>query len=225
MTETTTPVQKKLLQMKALLGDKAAQDILDQAAEKEALAQKAGVEFKEKKVTTKAEAPAPEKAAPLSLADVLAQIEAGLEAGTITNDLEESDEVVPETETDQKEQEAQVAAFKALIGEVLDAKLSAFAAVLQRPAATTEKEVKPDPRVAEIETKLKEAEEQAKQFKAALAELQGDQPKSAAYRASQADSTVVKESNLNAPHNGHDAVGSFITDFVMGGASKQAVQP
>lgn len=204
MANEPNVVEKKVLQLKALLGDDAAKSVLDQAAEKEKLAQKAGVEFKEKKtVATKAKA----KVEPVSLKDMLAKIEEGLEGGTIVNDLEESeDEVEAPAE---KEATLDMVALKQLIGEVFDEKLSALV-----KDATTEKEVKPDPKTDEQAVKTKEIQDQMAALTKQLADLQGDQPKSAGFRASQSDTTVVKESSpKNQPGNSFD---DFVSDFVMG---------
>lgn len=204
MANEPNVVEKKVLQLKALLGDDAAKSVLDQAAEKEKLAQKAGVEFKEKKtVATKAKA----KVEPVSLKDMLAKIEEGLEGGTIVNDLEESeDEVEAPAE---KEATLDMVALKQLIGEVFDEKLSALV-----KDATTEKEVKPDPKADEQAVKTKEIQDQMAALTKQLADLQGDQPKSAGFRASQSDTTVVKESSpKNQPGNSFD---DFVSDFVMG---------
>lgn len=209
-------IESKLLRMKALLGDTAAQAVLDEAAAKEAAAKTAGVEFKEKKTTTKAKEETP---APTSLSELLAKIDAGLENGTIVNDVEESETEV-DAEAKAKEVEAQTTALKELIGEVLDEKLAKYFKAAEEKQ--TEKEQQPDPKRVALEAKMKEAQESLAKVQKELAELQGDQPKSAGFRPSQADSTVVKETSpKTAPHNGFD---SFVNEFVMGNPAAP-VQP
>lgn len=195
----------KLTQMRAFFGDENAKKILDAAEAKEKQAEKAGVDFKEVKSKAKDEK--------INLSDLLAQIDAGLESGAIVNDVEESaDEGAATEQPDEKALNEQREAFKELIAEVLDEKLPKYFKAADEAQATKEKQ--PDPKQTELETKIKEAEAAMEKLRTELKELQGDQPKSAGFRASQAEQTVTKESSpKTAPSNGF---ASFIDEFVMG---------
>jgi hypothetical protein len=209
MTELTTS-QKKVLAMKALLGDEAAKKVLDAAEQREKAAQAAGVEFKEKDkpaATTK-----DDKKQPVKLSAILSDLEAALEAGEIEDDLENQEEAVEDQPVNQsKEAEDDILALKELIAEVVDARLEAFV----EKVATKDKKTAPDPRMDKLTASLKEAQANVEKLQKELAELNGSQPKSAPYRASQAQDTVRnKEQARTEP--GPDPLAGFIDGFVIG---------
>lgn len=217
MADLTEKEIAKLKKMKAVLGEDASQKVLDNAAAREAAAQAAGVQMKEKapeksKTRTKA-APVVEEVEtetedePTSLAALLEQLEAGLEDGTIVDDVS-TEEDQPEAEGAEGEGEDLRTALKEVVAEVFDEKFAEFFKQM------TLKEKAADPQVAAIQAKLKEAETAQTSLKAQLDELLGVQPKSKPHRASQADETVVKESDRPAGP-APDPVSAFINDFVM----------
>lgn len=183
MTKTT--VNEKLLQLKAILGDKAAQSALEKAESNEKAADEAGVDFKEVKT----------KAQPTNLSELLEQIDAGLESGAIVNDLEE---VEPEADPVEDEK-----ALKELIGEVLDEKLTALVDKLGT------KEAKPAD-----EAKTKEINDKIAALTKELAELNDSQPKQRPVRASQSDETV-RQKGAVAETPQPDPVLSFISDHIL----------
>lgn len=222
MADLTEKEIMKLKKMKAVLGDDASQKVLENAAAREAAAQAAGVQLKEtdpekpkSKTRTKA-APAPVKeevdeAEPTSLAALLQQLEAGLEDGTIVDDVSETDET-DETPEDPEEGQDLRTALKEVVAEVFDEKFAAFFQQM------TLKEKAADPQVAALQAKLKETETTQKALKSQLDELLGLQPKGKPHRASQADETVVKESERPAGP-APDPVSHFINEFVLPGTN------
>lgn len=213
MTALDDVAKNKLLQMKALLGDEASKKILEAAAAKEQQAQSAGLEFKETTVkddeteTTTDETT--EDDSPLTLSDLLAELEQGLESGAIVDDVTTTDE--GQTAAEAKEaDEAFRTTLKEIVTEVFEDKFAGFLTALSL------KEASANPAVAQMQAKMKETEAQLTKQKEQLDVLLGIQPKAKPFRASQEAATVVnqKDTQLDQPHA--DPVGSFINDFVLG---------
>ena len=213
MTALDSIAARKLVQMKALLGDEASKKILDAAAAKEEAAAAAGLEFKETKTTTKDDEAALETETegedmPLNLSELLAELEQGLESGAILDDVTTDESGV--TDADAKEaDEAFRVALKEVVAEVFDEKFGKFL------TAISLKEAAANPKVAEITAKMKETEAALVKQKEQLDELLGVQPKAKPYRPSQEAATVVseKDKQLDQPHA--DPVNSFISEFVL----------
>lgn len=208
----------KLLEMQNLLGEKATKKVTEAAEKREAAAQAAGVDFKAKKTeksdektvakTKDAEAV---KSKP-KLSEMLAQVEAALEAGDVEDDVTEAEVGVDEPSEDEaKEYEkATRTAIKEIVSEVFDAKFESFLTKL----ALKEKES--DPKVAAVAAQVKATEDSLVKQKAQLDELLGVQPKNAPYRATQDDKTVVKDDQKIAGP-GPDPLAEFVNGFMMGG--------
>lgn len=214
MTALDDIATKKLVQMKALLGDEASKKILEAAEAKEQAAQAAGLEFKEKKTTTKdadetETETEDETTEPLTLSALLAELEQGLAEGAIVDDVTQDENGA--TEADAKEaDEAFKVALKEVVAQVFDEKFGKFL------TAMSLKEAAADPKVAAAMAQIKKNEADNVKLKEQLDELLGVQPKAKPYRASQEAATTVKENDplaQAAPHQ--DPVNSFISDFVL----------
>lgn len=220
MTALDQIAANKLVQMKALLGDEASKKILEAAEAREQQATAAGLEFKEKKTTTKDDSATETtedettEDGPLTLSQLLQELEQGLESGDIVDDVTTDDN--GETPADAKEaDEAFKVALKEAVAEVFDEKFGKFLTAL------TMKEAAADPKVAALTTKLKEAEAAQTKIKEQLDELLGVQPKAKPFRASQEAATVVAAkdaANLDQPHA--DPVNAFISEFLLNNGQK-----
>lgn len=203
--------QKKLLALKALLGDEAAKKVLDEAEGREKSAQEAGIDFKEadKTSTTK-----DEKAdEPIPLSELLAELEQGLEAGTIVDDTAEEDDENPE---EAKEAEAELLALKELIAQVVDERIQTLSEKIKT------KEAPAEAALSQLKSKLKEAETNVAALQKQINELNGVQPKNAAYRASQAEETVRQKGAAPVEQPGSDPFLSFVDTFVLGAGQNQS---
>lgn len=188
----------KLTAFKALLGDEAAKKVVEAAEAREKTAKQAGVEFKDK--TDK----------PVLLSNLLEELDAAIASGAVVDDVNEAEEQT--TQAEAKEHVLTLADFKEVVEQVVDAKLTAFKAELAKPT-TTEKEAK-EAAEAEKQKAIEALQTSLKETQTKLAELTGEQPRAAAYRASRAEETVVATKNTKTP--GPDPLGSFIDDLVIG---------
>jgi len=248
MPELSDAIQKKLLQMKALLGDAASKQTLDAATAREAAAKEAGVDFK-------GEAPAET----LNLSDLLEQIEAGVADGSILDDVnapedEPGDEGEPEptgTETKAfvpfkkkkngedeeeempmkgkkkmmgKESLSDEVALKELadfIGEVVDTRLAQFRK--ENAALYIPRTKEAERQFTELQKSLKETQDREAVLKAQIDELIAPQPRRMKFRASQADETTLKEDDAKlkqAPQA--DPVNEFLDELLFGGNGQGA---
>ena len=213
MTALDTIAKNKLVQMKALLGDEASKKILDAAEAKELAAQAAGLEFKETTVKdneteTETETEV-EDTTPLTLSELLAELEQGLADGAIVDDVTQDDNGATEADAKDADEQFKVA-LKEAVAEVFDEKFGKFLTAL------TLKEASADPKVAAMTAKMKETEAQLAKQKEQLDELLGVQPKHKPFRASQDSTTTVKEGDPLAQTQPHaDPVSQFVSDFVL----------
>jgi len=223
MPELSDAIQKKLLQMKSLLGDTAAKQVLDAAEAREAAAKEAGVDFK---------GDPPEEETQLALSDLLAQIEAGVEDGSIVDDVNDAPEDEPDESGDEGEPKPEEGETTKAFKPFQKKKKGAQGAAMPMKGAMLGKEAQTDedvalkeladfigevvdtrlaqfrkenaalylPRTKEAERQyldlrksLKETHEREVALKAQIDELISPQPRRMKYRASQAEDTTLKE--------------------------------
>lgn len=211
-------VTTKITQLKALLGDQAAQAALNAAEANEQAAKEAGLRSKE--VTVKADAEEADEVQPLSLADLLAEIEDGIDAGAIVDDVTEPEaEEQEDTEAKEVDEETALKELEAFVVEVAtkvaDERFKEHVTKLKELFVPREQER--EAQVADLKAKLKEAQDSTAAIQASLDELLGGQPKRYAakgYRASQDDKTAVSDkASRGTPQP--DPMDSFLNDFVL----------
>lgn len=203
----------KITALKALLGDEAAKRVVEEAEIREKAAKAAGVEFKD----------ANDKPVPLS--KLLAEIDEAIANGAVVDDVNtDEDETEIEAEAPQaKELGFTLDQFKSAVTEIVDAKLTAFKAELEKAAPKTETDKAKEQEATklkeaeDLKIKLKTMEDEAKVVKDKLAELLGEQPRNAGFRASRSAETV-KETVHSSP--GPDPLNQFIDDVVFGVAKR-----
>lgn len=216
MANLSEVAKNKLKQMRSLLSDKAVDKVLSDAEAREQAAQAVGLEFKEK---------SEKSGEPQKLSHILAGLDDALEAGTVVDDT--SDEPEDKTPAPVMDTQALVKELAAAINtatkETVAAQFKEFLAALE-----TKESVKPDdPKVLEVQTKMKAAEDEQKKLKAQLDELLGSQPKSAnGFKASESTTTLVSPEDLKLKSGpGPDPLNEFVSDFVMGLKPANGSQP
>lgn len=212
MASLTDNVKTKLLEMRTILGKEAADKVVSEAEKREQAALDAGIEVKgDDPVANKAKVDETEtETEELTLSELLAELEAGLESGQIVDDV--SDGEPAENEDELKEADAAFRhILKEVVTEVFDAKFKEF---LTNMAL---KEASADPKVAALKKQMDANEAAATKLKEQMDELLGVQPKNKpATRASQDETTKVKGNDPLAQDQPHaDPVSAFISDFVM----------
>lgn len=200
----TKPVSK-IIALKALLGDEAAKKVVQEAELRETAAQAAGIEFKD----------ANDK--PTKLSVLLAEIDAAIESGAVEDDVNTDED----TTTPKEATPFTLEQFKEAVTGIVDTKLAAFKAELAKPPAV------PDPKEVEalktkeadeLKVKLKTMEDEAKVVKDKLAELMGEQPRNAGFRASRAKETITEKETAPAGFKA-DPLNSFIDEVLLRGTN------
>lgn len=191
-----TAMSKKITALKALLGDEAAKKVVEEAATREKAARDAGVEFKEND----------EK--PVALSTLLDQIDAAIAAGTVVDDVNTEDE----TPAVDKQTAPTLEQFKEAVTQIVDAKIAALKTELL--PAKTEKE-KQDEADQAKQKEIDDLKVKQKEVSDKLAELMGEQPRNAGFRASRSE-TTVKENSAKERGPQPDPLNTFIDQMVFG---------
>lgn len=209
-------IEKKLTEFKALLGDEAAKTVLEEAEAREKTATEAGVQVKEKKVTTKAD----EKAEPTKLSDLLAEVNKGIEAGEIEDDLGLAEED-PGDENPEGDEPVTVEAIEKAVGEMVtkavDAAITSKFKALEDKVETRFKSFVPRGEEVkkqrdELAKTLKETQDKQVDLQTQLDELNGVSPRRnrRGFRASQAESTVTEKGKEDEAPVNDNPIDAFI---------------
>lgn len=213
-------VKTKLLQLKQILGEDAVNKALEEAEKREKAADEAGVESKElggTRVTTKTD-----ETEAVSLSDLLAEIEAGLEEGTVVDDVSEEgpeDEEAEEAVSDEPTEE-ELKEFDEYLTELVDARVKEHFDALEVRLKETfvPRQKERDALVGDLQKKLKETTEASARLQSQIDELMGLQPKGRrnGYRASQDTETLLKEgSTLKETRPTPDSMDDFLKGVGM----------
>lgn len=212
---------EKIKELKDLLGQDAALTALNEAERREKEAEAAGIQSKE--ITTKDDDEAVVDDGAVSLSDLLAEIDAGIEQGLIVNDLDAEEvelEDEEDAETKEVDDDAEFEGFVALVKEIATevANNTFDAKMVQLKELFVPKAAERNAQVETLTKGLKEAQALTKRLQSEIDELTGAAPrktKERGFRASTAAETEVGEnSTVKNAAPGPDPLAEFIDSFV-----------